>query len=296
MTDTAARHARASTRRIASGVVVASCLLLAPSAHGAERPAATTSWTRIDLGDLAQFATRDATVGAAPDHGAGAIRVVAVEDRPAVFDYPELGRQPCDNCTFAYLRGITFDNGVIEVDISGERVAGEEPEQKGFSGLVFNIDPGLTTWESVYFRPHNAVDSRDASKAVQYVRMPGENWFILRGGKVAVRNGELVDVTDPATVDLEKGSKYESAAPGIAPGKWFTARLAIAGRRIAIFVRPEGAREFVRVLDVESFNGADVKGEFGFITEPRNRSYFRNARYRRMTSEEAASWLAAEPR
>lgn len=43
-------------------------------------------------------------------------------------------------------------------------------------------------------------------KSVQYVRMPMENWFTLRGGSVALKYGELVYTTDPAKADIEKAA------------------------------------------------------------------------------------------
>lgn len=277
-------------------LAVASCAFVSIATPGMERHATDSPWTSIDLDNLAQFATREATIVPAPERGRGVVRVAAIEDRPAMFEYPEIGRQACDNCTFAYLKDVTFDNGIIEVDINGRRTNEGEKEQKGFSGLVFNLDPALRRWESVYFRPHNAVDRGHEAKAVQYVRMPGENWFSLRGGRVAIRNGKLQDITNYKEVDIEKGSRYEGAANGIAPGKWFTARIVIAGEKVAAFVRPEGASRFTRVLSVESLNKADVKGGIGFYTEPRNTAYFRHARYLRMSAGEAATWLAKEPK
>lgn len=286
--------ARACVERIARAVLAATLLCALP-ARAVDPRAPDAAWKVIDLQDAQLFAARGAVASAAPDAGPGAIRLSAPEDPPPLFDYPGLGRQICDNCTFIHLRGLRFDDGVIEVDIKSERTSPGELEQKGFAGLVFNLDAAMTGWESVYFRPHNAVTPGAEGKSVQYVRMPMENWFTLRGGSVAVKDGELVDTTDHAKVDIEKASAYEGTAKGIAPGQWFTARVVIAGSKVAAFVRPEGASAFTPALGVESFNAAAVSGALGFYTEPRNTTFFRNARYLPLGAPEAATWLVPEP-
>ena len=294
MNEAPAARAGTAADRIARAA--AACMaLVALAAQGDEPGSTDSSWTVIDLQQLAQFATRDAVVTAAPDRGPGVIRVSAVDDPWPVFDYPGLGRQMCDNCTFIHLRGVTFDDGIIEVDINSQRTVAEDREQKGFAGLIFNLDPAMRSWESVYFRPHYMVEAGGEGKSVQYVRMPGENWFFLRGGSAALKDGELVDTTNYQEVDVDKPSKYEGTAKGIAPGQWFTARIVVAGDEVVAFVRPEGAREFSRVLRVDSFNEPAATGLIGFYTEPLNTTFFRNARYLRMSAQEAAAWLAREP-
>lgn len=270
-------------------------LLYATPAFAAEPLSSTASWTAIDLGTPGQLAFRHATVTAAPDKGPGVIRLVGTEDPPPLLEYPGLGMQICDVCTFVYFPDIDLDDGMVEVEINSQRTFAEEQEQRGFAGVIFNANAPMTSWEAVYFRPHNAVESGEEDKSTQYTRLPMENWFYLRGGSATLKDGKLVDTTDYQKVDIERASRYEGVARGIAPGQWFTARLVIAGDKIAVFVRPEGANEFSRALTVQSFNEPTATGPIGLYAEPRNTTFFRNARYLRMSKEEALAWLAMQP-
>ena len=284
---------RSTVARSMAALLSALTFVLPAQAEGPR--AAGSSWTAIDPTDSMDIAARGAVVRAAPEEGPGVVRLEGLEDPLPVMVYPGLGSQVCDVCTFIYLKGVDFDDGIIEVDIKSQRTFAEEQDQRGFVGLVFNIDAALSGWEAVHFRPHNAVEAGQEDKAVQYSRLPMENWFFLRGGTAAIVNGELVDTTDYERVDIGKASKYEGTAKGIAPGQWFTARFVIAGDKVAVFVRPEGAGGFTRALTVASFNQPSATGLFGFYSEPRNTTFLRNARYLRMSAEEAAAWLAREP-
>src|SRR5712692_6848721 len=64
----------------------------------------------------------------------------------------------------AYLSGVEFANGVIEVDVRGKDV-----QQQSFVGVAFHGVDSIT-YEAIYFRPFNfrASDPARRVRAVQY--------------------------------------------------------------------------------------------------------------------------------
>lgn len=76
----------------------------------------------------------------------------------------------------AYLQGVEFANGSIELDIRGKEV-----REQSFVGVAFHGVDG-TTYDAVYFRPFNfrAEDPVRRSHAVQYISSPIYKWQKLR--------------------------------------------------------------------------------------------------------------------
>ena len=111
----------------------------------------------------------------------------------------------------AYLEGVEFANGTIELDFRGK---GVEPS---FVGLAFHgVDSA--THEAIYFRPFNfqAADSTRHAHAVQYISQPTYTWRKLR---------------------TEHPGVYEKpvdAAPD--PNGWFHVRVVVAGSKVSVFV------------------------------------------------------------
>jgi hypothetical protein len=90
----------------------------------------------------------------------------------------------------AYLTGVEFSNGVIEVDMRGKDV-----EQQSFIGVVFHGVDGKT-YDAIYFRPFNfkTEDAARRMRAVQYVAHPTYNSQKLR----ADHPGKYEQALDPA--------------------------------------------------------------------------------------------------
>ena len=112
----------------------------------------------------------------------------------------------------AYLEGIEFANGRIEVDLRGKDV-----REQSFLGVAFHGVDG-TTYDAVYFRPFNfrAEDPVRRSHAVQYIFSPDYKWKRLRE---------------------EYPEKYESAVnPVPDPNGWFHVRIQIVAPKVSVFV------------------------------------------------------------
>jgi hypothetical protein len=112
----------------------------------------------------------------------------------------------------AYLEGVEFGNGTIELDIRGKDVQGQS-----FVGVAFHgVDS--TTYDAIYFRPFNfrAADSTRHAHAVQYVSQPTHPWQKLRA---------------------EHPGMYENAVnPALEPNGWFHARVVVTGSEVRVFV------------------------------------------------------------
>lgn len=112
----------------------------------------------------------------------------------------------------AYLEGVEFANGAIEIDIRGKDV-----QQQSFVGVVFHgVDE--KTYDAIYFRPFNfkAEDPARRIRAVQYVSHPTHTWQKLR---------------------TEQPGKYEKAVnPVPDPNGWFHARVVVASPKVSVFV------------------------------------------------------------
>lgn len=112
----------------------------------------------------------------------------------------------------AWLKGVTFSTGTIEVDLRGKDVL-----QKSFLGIAFHgVDTG--TYDAIYFRPFNfnSPDPIRKIHAVQYISHPVHTWHKLRE---------------------EKNGIYEKAVtPAPNASDWFHAKIIIEGTTISVYV------------------------------------------------------------
>jgi len=76
----------------------------------------------------------------------------------------------------AWIKGVEFSNGTIEIDIRGKEVF-----QESFAGIAFH-GSDIDTLDAIYFRPFNfqSPDSVQRAHAVQYISHPEFTWQILR--------------------------------------------------------------------------------------------------------------------
>jgi hypothetical protein len=112
----------------------------------------------------------------------------------------------------AWLKGVEFSNGIIELDIKGKDVM-----QQSFVGVAIH---GLNneTLDAIYFRPFNfqSTDSVRKIHAVQYVSHPDYTWSVLR----------------------EKyNGKYEKAVtPSPNGNDWFHAKIVVQFPKVTVYV------------------------------------------------------------
>lgn len=112
----------------------------------------------------------------------------------------------------AYLPGIEFANGTIELDIKGKDVQGAS-----FVGVAFHGVDG-TTYDAIYFRPFNfkTDDKARVHRAVQYISHPAHPWQKLRAD--------------------QPGQYEKPVQPVPDPNGWFHARIVVASPKVSVFV------------------------------------------------------------
>jgi hypothetical protein len=112
----------------------------------------------------------------------------------------------------AWLEGVNFANGSIEVDIKGKDVL-----QQSFVGVAFHgVDE--KTLDAIYFRPFNfhATDSVRRIHAVQYVSHPDFPWNVLRE---------------------TQNAKYEKAIPYAPdPNEWFHVKIVVDYPQLTVYI------------------------------------------------------------
>ena len=112
----------------------------------------------------------------------------------------------------AWLDGVDFENGTIEIRIRGKNNPG-----LSFVGVAFRgVDD--ETYDAIYFRPFNFVGDNDLSRShmVQYVSHPVNTWRKLREEHAGVYENALIDPPNP--------------------DEFFSARIVIAKPEVRVFV------------------------------------------------------------
>lgn len=122
---------------------------------------------------------------------------------------------PRENNGIAWIEGVTFSDGIIEVDIKGQDVL-----QQSFVGIAFH-GADDKQFDAVYFRPFNfkAEDSVRRIHAVQYVSLPDFDWQRLR---------------------QEQNGQYEKAiTPAVNPNDWFHVKIVVQSPQVSVYVNGE---------------------------------------------------------
>jgi hypothetical protein len=116
------------------------------------------------------------------------------------------------NDGFAWLTGVTFSNGIIELDIRGK-----DEFQRSFVGIAFHgVDD--STFDAIYFRPFNFQTNDPVRKihAVQYVAEPEYPWQFLR--------------------DKFNGQCEKAVNPAPRGNEWFHVKIIVKYPQIMVFV------------------------------------------------------------
>ena len=152
-----------------------------------------------------------------------------------------------DNYGLAWITGLEFSDGTIELEIKGRDQAGQS-----FVGIAFRGQDNKT-FDAVYLRPFNfqAQEEEHRSHSIQYISLPEHDWGELR---------------------KNHPGKYESAlTPAPAPESWVELRLVVEGKSVSAFVK--GANK--PALTVELLNDRH-KGKVGLWVGNGSDGWFRN--------------------
>ena len=198
----------------------------------------------LSLSDASQVRPRNVTVAAARYGGSEALEVRQTG--------PYRG---FDTDTFAFVPGVDFHDGTIEVDVAGSLLPDAPPDARGFIGIAFRIDAesGSFACEGLYIRPTNgrAEDQVRRNRSTQYFSYPGYDFDRLR---------------------REAPGRYESYAD-LVPGEWTHLRIEVSGASARFYVGST-AQPALIVRDLK--RGADAHGTVGLFVGVGTDGHFRN--------------------
>lgn len=153
---------------------------------------------------------------------------------------------------FAFLKGIQFQDGVIETDLALKTTTAPGVRNPGFLGIAFRASNDASHYEMFYVRPGNSISPDQAMRnhSVQYVSAPGNDWYKLR------RQWPWV---------------YESWAE-LRPETWARIRIEVHGRSAKLYVNGSKLSSLV----VDGMTGEDLSGGVALWSTSGEEAYFSN--------------------
>jgi len=124
-----------------------------------------------------------------------------------------------DGIQLVILNKTEFQDGVIEIELTGEPGAAAGAGARGFVGVAFRVSPDAAKYECFYLRPTNgrADDQVRRNHSTQYISYPDFPWQRLR---------------------QEFPEKYESYVD-LAPGEWTKVKIEVRGDKARLYVHDE---------------------------------------------------------
>jgi hypothetical protein len=150
----------------------------------------------------------------------------------------------------AIVPGTSFQDGTIEVNLSGDTAPDARPDLRGFVGIAFRVAGDKSHFECFYLRPKNgrSEDQLQRNHSVQYISVPGFPWNKLRS---------------------ETPGKYESYVDLVA-GQWTRVKIQVSGSRARLYVN--GAEQ--PTLVVNDLKQAPEQGAIALWVGPGTIAHF----------------------
>lgn len=162
-----------------------------------------------------------------------------------------------DGARFALIPSTDFQNGLIEVDLTGDTLPESDATFRGFTGIAFRATPDGSKYESFYLRPKNgrSQDQLQRNHSAQYMSVPDYPWPRLR---------------------QETPGKYESYVD-LVSGTWTRVKIEVLGETARLFVNGSDQPTLI----VSDLKHGQSKGLIGLWVGPRTLAYFSNLRITR---------------
>ena len=159
-----------------------------------------------------------------------------------------------DEGRFAVVPGTSFQDGTIEVDLTGDTAPDAPANLRGFVGIAFRVTADRSQFECFYLRPKNgrSDDQLQRNHSAQYISVPGFPWQKQRS---------------------ETPGKYESYVDLIS-GQWTHMKIQVAGTRAQLYVT--GAEQ--PVLIVNDLKQTPVNGAIALWVGPGTIAHFADLR------------------
>lgn len=159
-----------------------------------------------------------------------------------------------DDGRFVVVAGSQFEDGLIEVDVAGDRIPGAAEVARGFVGVAFRVSQDGPPFEAFYLRPYNgrSDDQLQRNHSAQYISSPEYPWNRLR---------------------QEFPGKYETYVD-LVPSEWTKMKIEVKGEKARLYVN--GAPE--PTLIVNHLLHSSTKGAVALFISLGSVAHFSNLR------------------
>ena len=159
-----------------------------------------------------------------------------------------------DDGRFVVITGSQFEDGLIEVELAGDRIPGASEVARGFVGIAFRVAHDGPALEAFYLRPYNgrSEDQLQRNHSAQYISSPEYPWNRLRE---------------------EFPGKYETYVD-LVPGEWTKMKIEVKGDKARLYVN--GAPE--PTLIVNQLLHGNTKGAVALFISVGSIAHFSNLR------------------
>jgi hypothetical protein len=156
-----------------------------------------------------------------------------------------------DAPTFIKLKGISFKDGTIEVNVLSRLLPNAPQSARGFIGIAFRINDSASKFESIYIRPTNgrADDQVRRNHSIQYFSYPDYPFSRLR---------------------KEAPEQYESYAD-MGLNEWIRLKIVVFGSQAKLFLNNSKQPSLI-VNDLKL--GSNVAGAIGLWVDGGTEGYF----------------------
>ena len=202
---------------------------------------------RIPLDALDQMQPRNVRTERVTYKGRAALRVT--DTAPATV---------ADGERLVILSKTAFQDGVIEIELTGAPGANAGEGARGFVGVAFRVSPAIATdglkYECFYLRPTNgrADDQVRRNHSTQYISFPDFPWQRLR---------------------KEFPEKYESYVD-LVPGEWTKVRIEVRGDKAKLYIHDAPQP----VLVINDLKRGHSQGQIALWVGPGTVAHFRELR------------------
>ncbi len=159
-----------------------------------------------------------------------------------------------DDGRLVLVTGSQFQDGLIEVEVAGDRLPGAAETARGFVGIAFRVAQDGPHFEAFYLRPYNgrSDDQLQRNHSAQYISSPEFPWNRLR---------------------QEFPGKYETYVD-LVSGEWTKMKVEVRGDKARLYVND--ARE--PTLVVNHLLHGDTKGVIALFISVGSLAHFSNLR------------------
>lgn len=158
-----------------------------------------------------------------------------------------------DEPTYVRIKGLDFQDGVIEVKVLSRLLKTASPSDRGFIGVAFRIDEQHSKFEGIYIRPTNGRtdDQVRRNHSIQYFSYPNFKFDRLR---------------------KEAPEAFESYAD-MGLNEWITMRIEVKGKEAKLFLN-DSKYPVLLVKDLKL--GDKASGGIGLWVDVGTEGYFRD--------------------